>query len=61
MRLIDVQKVIVNKKPSDCIQCPLKKEYTKDCGKNASERESSGLKQYKKPDKRCILSLKKNA
>lgn len=56
---MELIKIIVDKRPVDCVSCPLNKTYTKDCGKMRSRNVNGGLVAGKVPDARCKLTTNK--
>jgi len=52
---VKLKRIEVDKKPKDCIECPLTKPYTRDCGQTKTVTEISGKTYTKKPDERCKL------
>ena len=54
MRLI---KVIVDEIPAECVQCPLNRTYTRDCGRMSSRNCNGGTVFGKMPDKLCKLTV----
>lgn len=53
-----IYKVVADKKPSNCIECPLIK--LRICGAVSKERATSGAIYYIcTPDKKCLIRAKK--
>lgn len=53
-------KMIVDKKPSHCIVCPLSKLHI--CGKDHVEHPTSGAAYIERvPDSRCLVRVGRNA
>jgi len=53
MKLI---KVIVDEIPAECVQCPLNRTYTRDCGRMSSRNCNGGTVFGKMPDRSCKLT-----
>lgn len=55
---MDIKRVIVDKKPTDCIACAL--SNLKICGEDYSEHKTSGaVYMGRRPDSRCKLRVGK--
>lgn len=52
-------KVITDEKIKDCIACPLRPMFTRDCGKQITINVNGGQTYGKKPDKKCKIQYQK--
>jgi hypothetical protein len=53
-----VYKIIANKRPSNCLVCPIARQQKGKCGKTVKESNNGLVTQYKVPDNRCIIEIK---
>lgn len=50
-----VKKVVVDRLPKNCIECPLSPSLKKDCGEVTKNNVNGGVGYSKKPDGKCKL------
>lgn len=50
---MEVKKVVVDKLPRDCIECPLAYGHKRECGKLTTYKENGAARDNKKPDEWC--------
>lgn len=59
--MMKIYKIIADSRPTECLVCPVARQQKGLCGQMVKQVGKDGwIHQYKAPDDRCIIKVKRN-